>query len=93
MGFTYPPVIHDSQLYNPLFYASLGSDGLLIFDYAQTLYLGKNDYRLSYISGIVPGTAYSGIALVLNASNNISGLGAISCASLTVNGSSVSGAP
>ncbi|GMF37458.1 unnamed protein product [Phytophthora fragariaefolia] len=51
MGFTYAPVIHESQLYNPIFYSYLGSDG------------------------------------------SLTGIGALSCSSLTVNGSSVVAPP
>ncbi|GMF49777.1 unnamed protein product [Phytophthora fragariaefolia] len=89
MGFTYAPIIHDSQLYNPLFYSYLGSDGSLTYAYAQTLFLGRNDYRLSYLSGITLGIATEGLALVPGSGGNISGIGALSCSSLTVNGSSV----
>ena len=93
MGFTYPSPSQKSQLYNRLFYPSLGSDGLLTFDYAETLYLSRNDYRLSYLSGIIPGSAVSGTAVVLGASNEIIGLGSVSCSSLMVNGSSISSSP
>ncbi|GMF34559.1 unnamed protein product [Phytophthora fragariaefolia] len=93
MGFTYAPVIHESQLYNPLFYSYLGSDGSLTDAYAQTLFLSRNDYRLSYISGITLGIATVGVALVPGPGGNISGIGAISCSSLTVNGSSVVAPP
>ncbi|GMF32580.1 unnamed protein product [Phytophthora fragariaefolia] len=89
MGFTYAPVIHDSQLYNPLFYSYLGSDGSLTYAYAQTLFLSRNDYRVSYLSGITLGIATEGLALVPGSGGNISGIGALGCSSLTVNGSSV----
>jgi len=93
MGFTYPPVSQDSQLYNPLFYPSLSADGYLTFDFAQTLYLSRNDYRLSYLSGVVVGTASSGSALVLDHTLSLTGLGAISCSSLTVGGVAVGTLP
>ncbi|GMF65429.1 unnamed protein product [Phytophthora lilii] len=93
MGFSYPPAIYDSPLYNPLFYPSLAADGSLTYAYVQTLYLSRNDYRLSYISGVVSGQATEGIALVPSANADISGISALSCSSLTVNGSPVSTAP
>ncbi|GMF49007.1 unnamed protein product [Phytophthora fragariaefolia] len=93
MGFTYAPVIHDSQLYNPLFYSYLGSDGSLTYAYAQTLFLSRNDYRLSYLSGITLGIATEGLALVPGSGGNISGIGALSCSSLTANSSSVVAPP
>jgi hypothetical protein len=93
MGFTYPPVSQDSQLYNPLFYPSLSADGYLTFDFAQTLYLSRNDYRLSYLSGVGVGTASSGSALVLDDTLSLTGLGAISCSSLTVGGVAVGTLP
>jgi hypothetical protein len=93
MGFTYPPIIGDSTLYNPRFYPSIGADGVLTFDFAQTLYLSKNDFRLSYLSGVIPGTATSGSALVLNETLSLSGLGSISCSALTVGGVAVGTLP
>ncbi|GMF41043.1 unnamed protein product [Phytophthora fragariaefolia] len=93
MGFTYAPIIHESQIYNPLFYSDLGSDGSLMYAYAQTLFLSRNDYRLSYISGITLGIATEGLALVPGPGGNISGVGALSCSILTVNGSSVVAPP
>jgi hypothetical protein len=93
MGFTYPPVSQDSQLYNPMFYPSLSADGYLTFDFAQTLYLSRNDYRLSYLSGVGVGTALSGSALVLDDTLSLTGLGAISCSSLTVGGVAVGTLP
>ncbi|GMF09519.1 unnamed protein product [Phytophthora lilii] len=88
-GFSYPQPIFQSPVYNPAFYLTLDATGYLTYDYAQTLYLGKNDYRLTYITGITQGTATQGIALVPGTNNDISGLGAISCSSLTVEGSAV----
>jgi len=48
---------------------------------------------LTYITGITQGTATQGVALVPGINNDISGIGALSCSSLTVNGSSVSSPP
>jgi len=93
MGFTYPPIIGDSTLYNPRFYPSLGSDGTLTYDFAQTLYLSKNDFRLSYLSGVIPGSATSGSAIVLDETLSLSGLGSISCSALTVGGVAVGTLP
>jgi hypothetical protein len=92
-GFSYPQPIFTSPIYNPAFYLTLDASGYLTYEYAQTLYLDKNDYRLTYITGITPGTATQGIALVPGTNNDISGIGALSCSSLTVNGSSVSSPP
>jgi hypothetical protein len=93
MGFTYPPIIGDSTLYNPRFYPSIGADGVLTFDFAQTLYLSKNDFRLSYLSGVIPGSATSGSALVLDETLSLSGLGSVSCSALTVGGVAVGTLP
>ncbi|GMF31974.1 unnamed protein product [Phytophthora lilii] len=93
MGFTYPPIIQDSQLYNPAFYPSLSADGYLTYDFAQTLYLSKNDYRLSYLSGVVVGQATAGSAIVLGNELSLSGIGALSCTSLIVGGSAVAAQP
>jgi len=93
MGFTYPPIIGDSTLYNPRFYPSLGADGALTYVFAQTLYLSKNDFRLSYLSGVIPGSATSGSALVLDETLSLSGLGSISCSALTVGGVAVGTLP
>ncbi|EGZ19528.1 hypothetical protein PHYSODRAFT_460506, partial [Phytophthora sojae] len=82
-----------SSIYNPAFYLQLDASGFLTYDYAQTLYLNKYDYRLSYITGVSQGVASPGVALVPGSGGDISGLGALSCSSLTVNGASVSGAP
>ncbi|GMF43504.1 unnamed protein product [Phytophthora lilii] len=92
-GFSYPQPIFQSPVYNPAFYLTLDANGYLTYDYAQTLYLSKNDYRLTYITGITQGTATQGIALVPGTNNDISGLGAISCNSLTVGGSTVVAPP
>jgi hypothetical protein len=93
MGFTYPPIVGDSTLYNPRFYPSIGADGVLTFDFAQTLYLSKNDFRLSYLSGVIPGSATSGSALVLDETLSLSGLGSVSCTALTVGGVAVGTLP
>jgi hypothetical protein len=93
MGFTYPPIIGDSTLYNPRFYPSIGADGVLTYDFAQTLYLSKNDFRLSYLSGVIPGSATSGSALVLDETLSLSGLGSVSCSALTVGGVAVGTLP
>ncbi|GMF28903.1 unnamed protein product [Phytophthora fragariaefolia] len=93
MGFTYAPIIYEFQLYNPIFYSYLGSDGSLTYAYAQRLFLSRNDYRLSYISGITLGIATEGLALVPGSGGNISGIGALSRSSLMVNGSSVVAPP
>jgi len=81
-GFSYPRPIFTSPIYNPAFYLTLDASGYLTYEYAQTLYLDKNDYRLTYITALVPGI-----------NNDISGIGALSCSSLTVNGSTVSSPP
>ncbi|RAW23810.1 hypothetical protein PC110_g19755 [Phytophthora cactorum] len=57
------------------------------------LYLAKNDYRLTYLSGITAGQATQGIALVPGVNKYISGIGALSCSSLTVNGLAINPAP
>jgi len=92
-GFSYPQPIFKSPIYNPAFYLTLDASGYLTYEYAQTLYLDKNDYRLTYITGITQGTATQGVALVPGTNNDISGIGAFSCSSLTVNGSTVSSPP
>ncbi|GMF37840.1 unnamed protein product [Phytophthora lilii] len=92
-GFSYPQPIFQSPIYNPAFYLTLDASGYLTYDYAQTLYLSKNDYRLTYITGLTPGTATQGLAIVPGTNNDISGLGAISCSSLTVGGSAVVATP
>ncbi|GMF39421.1 unnamed protein product [Phytophthora lilii] len=85
-GFSYPQPTFQSLIYNPAFYLTLDASGYLTFDYAQTLYLSKDDYRLSYLSGISPGTATSGIAIVPDLNKAISGLGALGCSSLSCSG-------
>ncbi|KAG6943803.1 hypothetical protein JG687_00018231 [Phytophthora cactorum] len=83
-GFSYPQPTFQSSIYNPAFYLTLDGSGYLTFDYAQTLYLGKSDYRLSYLTGITQGIATPGIALVPGTGGDISGIGALSCSSLTL---------
>ncbi|RAW28807.1 hypothetical protein PC110_g14816 [Phytophthora cactorum] len=92
-GFSYPQPIFQSPIYNPAFYLTLDASGFLTYDYAQTLYLSKTDYRLTYISGITIGQATEGVALVPGVNADISGIGALSCSSLTVDGSPVSTPP
>ncbi|GMF31844.1 unnamed protein product [Phytophthora lilii] len=92
-GFSYPQPIFQSPIYNPAFYLTLDASGFLTYDYAQTLYLSKTDCRLTYISGITIGTATQGVALVPGVNADSSGIGALSCDSLTVNGSSITSAP
>ena len=77
-GFTYPHPTFDSPIYNPAFYLSLDASGFLTYAYAQTLYLSRNDYRLTYISGITAGVSTPGIALVPSATNTITGLSSLS---------------
>src|SRR6218665_527005 len=78
-----------SQIYNPNNYPKLGDDGYLTYEYAQTQFLPKNDIRLSYLSTLSPGTAQAGKVLTVDSSKDISGINALSCTSLTVNGSGV----
>jgi len=81
-GFSYPNPILISETYNPAFYLALDPSGFLKYEFAQTLYLSKNDYRLSYITGITPGVATSGIALVPDLSLGLSGLSTVDCTTL-----------
>jgi len=92
-GFAYPSPIFNSDVYNPSFYLSLDPSGFLSYEYAQTLYLGKNDYRLTYITGITPSVATAGVAIVLDNDLSLTGLGAVSCDSLTVGGNSIINPP
>ncbi|GMF38150.1 unnamed protein product [Phytophthora lilii] len=50
-GFSYSQPTFQSSIYNPSFYLSLDWSGYLTYDYAQTLYLSKDDYRMGYLSG------------------------------------------
>ncbi|GMF66520.1 unnamed protein product [Phytophthora lilii] len=43
-GFSYPQPTFQSSIYNPAFYLTLDASGYLTIDYAQTLYLSKDDY-------------------------------------------------
>jgi len=72
-GFTYPQPIFTSPTDNPALFLSLDATGYLTYEYAQTLYLSKNDFRLSYITGITPGIATSVIALVPDTSLGLTG--------------------
>ncbi|GMF23857.1 unnamed protein product [Phytophthora lilii] len=92
-GFSYPQPIFISDTYNPAFYLSLDQTGFLTYAYAQTLYLERNDYRLSYLTGISDGTATPNLALVPASDGSITGLGALSCSSLIVGGSAVVAPP
>eukprot|EP00644_Phytophthora_capsici_P015307 jgi/Phyca11/113417/e_gw1.24.553.1 len=76
-GFTYPNPIFISPIYNPWFYLSLDSSGFLTYTYAKSIFVSNNDYRLSYLTGLTPGIASSGGALIAGSNNDISGLGAI----------------
>ncbi|DBA02438.1 TPA: hypothetical protein N0F65_008652 [Lagenidium giganteum] len=82
-GFSYPNPSYISSIYNPAFYSSLDASGYLTYAYVQSLYLSKNDYRLSYLTSITAGTASPSLALVLDASKNITGINSLSCTSLT----------
>lgn len=81
-GFSYPQSIFNGSIYNPSFYLSLDPSGFISYEYAQTLYLSKNDYRLTYITGITPNVATAGVALVLGNDLSLSGLGAVPCSSV-----------
>ncbi|EGZ05268.1 hypothetical protein PHYSODRAFT_457772, partial [Phytophthora sojae] len=76
-GFSYPQPIFTSSTYNPAFFLSLREDKLLTYAYAQTLYLSKNDFRLSYITGVTAGYAVQGVSLVPDGSLSINGLNQI----------------
>jgi hypothetical protein len=93
MGLHYPQPIFSSSIYNPDYFLKLDSSGYLTYEYAQTLYLDKNDYRLTFLSGITPGTATSGSAIVLDETLSLSGLDSISCSALTVGGVAVGTLP
>lgn len=87
MGFTARPPSQESTIFNPNYYA-LSTD-VLSLEMADTLYLSKTDYRMSYLSSITMGEAAPMSALVVDANRNISGINAISCSSIQLNGSSV----
>ncbi len=87
-GFPSIPSSSNSNIYNPSFYTS--KSDFITFSDADAVYCKQYDTRLSYTTGITNGIATASKAVVLDASKNISGLGAVSCTSLTVNGSSVS---
>ncbi|CEG39980.1 uncharacterized protein PHALS_10204 [Plasmopara halstedii] len=82
-GFSYPQPIFISPIYNPSFYLTLDSNGYLTYQYAQSLYFSKNDYRLTYITGITPGTAVSGRALVLDDTGSIATISSLTATNIT----------
>jgi hypothetical protein len=88
-GFSYPPPIFLSSTYNPAFYLSLDPSGLLSYAYAQTLYVSRNDYRLSYITGVTLGQGAAGLALTLDSGGNVSNINSLTAGSITA--SSLSG--
>jgi len=88
-GFSYPPPIFLSSTYNPAFYLSLDPSGLLSYAYAQTLYVSRNDYRLSYITGVTLGQGDAGLALTLDSGGNVSNINSLTAGSITA--SSLSG--
>ncbi|KUF82731.1 hypothetical protein AM588_10000440 [Phytophthora nicotianae] len=87
MGFTSRPPTQESTIFNPSYYAS--ATDILSLEMADSLYLSKTDYRLSYISGITMGQASPLSALVTDANRNIADIGELSCTSLKLNGSTV----
>ncbi|GMF33835.1 unnamed protein product [Phytophthora lilii] len=87
MGFTARPPSQESTIFNPNYYA-LATD-VLSLEMADTLYLSKTDYRMSYLSSITLGQAAPMSALVVDANRNISGINSISCSSIQLNGSSI----
>jgi hypothetical protein len=91
MGFTARPPSQESTIFNPNYYA-LATD-VLSLEMADTLYLGKSDYRMSYLSSITMGEAAPMSALVVDANRSITGLNAISCSALTVGGVAVGTLP
>ncbi|GMF56773.1 unnamed protein product [Phytophthora fragariaefolia] len=82
-GFSYPQPTFQSSIYNPSFYLSLDSSGYLTYDYAQTLYLSKDDYRMGYLSGVIAGTASYSKTLILDSSGNISGINSFGASTIT----------
>ena len=88
-GFSYPPPIFLSSTYNPAFYLSLDPSGFLSYAYAQTLYVSRNDYRLSYITGVTLGQGTAGLALTLDSGGNVSNINSLTAGSITA--SSLSG--
>lgn len=85
MVFVTSPPNFDSSTYNPLFYTQ-GGDSLTL-ESAQLLFLAKNDYRISYLSGVTAGTASANGVLVCDSTRSISNINDIACS--TVNGSSI----
>ncbi|GMF28824.1 unnamed protein product [Phytophthora lilii] len=83
-SFSYPQPSFQSSIYNPAFYLSLASSAYLTYDYAQTLYLSKDDYRWDYLGGkIIAGTASHSKALILDSSGNISGINSFGASTIT----------
>ncbi|EGZ04905.1 hypothetical protein PHYSODRAFT_535175, partial [Phytophthora sojae] len=75
MGFTARPPSQESTIFNPNFYA-LATD-VLSLEMADTLYLSKTDYRMSYLSSITMGVASPMSALVLDTNLDITGINSI----------------
>ena len=88
-GYPYAQPSFNSAIYNPIWYANY-SDATLSLALTNSLYVGLTDFRLSYITGIVMGTASVGKALVLDGNANITGINSLSCSSITINGSAFS---
>jgi hypothetical protein len=91
MGFTARPPSQESTIFNPNYYA-LATD-VLSLEMADTLYLGKSDYRMSYLSIITMGEAAPMSVLVVDENRSITGVNAISCSALTVGGNPVGTLP
>jgi hypothetical protein len=91
MGFTARPPSQESKIFNPN-YNALATD-VLSLEMADTLYLSKSDYRMSYLSSITMAEAAPMSALVVDANRNITGLNTISCSALTVGGVAVGTLP
>ncbi|KUF88980.1 hypothetical protein AM587_10002474 [Phytophthora nicotianae] len=87
MGFASRPPTQESTIFNPSYYAS--ATDILSLEMADSLYLSKTDYRLSYISGITMGQASPLSALVTDANRNISNIAEISCQTLKLNNTTV----
>ncbi|KAE8979064.1 hypothetical protein PR001_g24666 [Phytophthora rubi] len=82
-GFSYPPPIFLSSTYNPAFYLSLDPSGFLSYAYVQTLYVSRNDYRLSYITGITLGQGGANLALTLDGSRDVANINSLTASSIT----------
>ncbi len=81
-GFSYPNPSYSSLTYNPAFYAGLDGE-FLTLEYANILYLSKNDYRISYLNGISEGIGGESKVMILDASKNIIGINNLSATNLT----------